>query len=228
MHGQSETSNIPRLTCTLIHLLFLALAAWVYFGGGGEVISGWLGLGSGSQGNSIRRLVLFGFGLILFLRISLTLFVLLRRRFDWSELWGVLLGLFCYQVVFALLGAGEARPLGVLDFVAIAIFILGSFLNTGSELQRKKFKDRPENKGMLYTRGLFRYARHINYFGDALWVTAWAMLTRNIWSFLIPLGLVAMFIFMFIPSLTKYLADRYGEQYELWAKKTKAFVPFIY
>ncbi len=228
MHGQTETSNAPRLTCYLIHLLFLALVAWIYFGGGSEVITGWLGLGGRGQGNSVRRLALFGFSLVLFLRLGLTEFYLLRRKFGWSELGGVVMALFCYQVVFALLGAGEARPLGVVDLVAIAIFLVGSGLNTGSELQRKKFKDKPENQGVLYTRGLFKYARHINYFGDALWVIGWAMLTRNVWSFIIPLCLVAMFIFMFIPSLSKYLRGRYGEQYEIWAHKTKAFIPYIY
>ena len=37
-----------------------------------------------------------------------------------------------------------------------------------------------------------------------------------------------MFIFMFIPSLTQHLKQRYGEQYETWEKSTKAFIPFVY
>ncbi|MFQ6115222.1 MAG: methyltransferase family protein [bacterium] len=228
MHGQQETLNAPRIICTLAHIAFLGIVAWIYFGGGTEVISGWLRDEPTLSGNLTRRIVLFSFGIVLFFRISLTLFYLLKRRFDWAELGGVLFALILYQVVFALLGGREAKPIGVLDIIAIVFFLIGSYLNTGSEFQRKRFKDMPENQGVLYTQGLFRYARHINYFGDMMWVTAWAMLTRNTWSFIIPLYLAAMFIFLFIPSLTKYLKGRYGEQYESWANNTKAFIPFLY
>ena len=52
--------------------------------------------------------------------------------------------------------------------MGILLFIIGSYINTYSEIQRKRFKDNPNNKGKLYTLGLFQYARHINYFGDIL------------------------------------------------------------
>lgn len=228
MHGEQEISNAPRTTCTLVHIAFLGIAAWFYFGGGTEVISSWLNGEPTPSGNLTRRIVLFSFGVVLFFRIGLTLFYLLKRRFGWDELGGVTFALFLYQVAFALLGGRETRPIGVLDVVAIAIYLVGSYLNTESELQRKRFKDKPENQGVLYTQGLFRYARHINYFGDTMWVIAWAMMTRNIWSFIIPVYLAAMFIFFFIPSLTKHLKARYGDQYESWVKNTNAFIPFLY
>ncbi|MBD3169995.1 MAG: DUF1295 domain-containing protein [candidate division Zixibacteria bacterium] len=133
-----------------------------------------------------------------------------------------------YQIGFALLGASESQPIDIIDIGGIALYLVGSFLNTGAEFQRKKFKDRPENKGRLYTDGLFGYARHINYFGDTLWVSGWAILTRNYWSILIPIFITSLFIFAFIPSISKYLASKYGEQYDAWKKKTKAFVPFVY
>jgi len=228
MYGEKETTKALRIICTLVHVAFLGIAAWIYFGDGTEVIFGWFGSESPYSGNMARRIILFSFGVVLFLRISLTLFYILKRRFDWAELGGVLFALFLYQVVFALLGARETKPIGILDVVAIAIFLAGSYLNTGSELQRKRFKDKPKNQGVLYTQGLFQYARHINYFGDTLWVSAWAMITRNIWAFLIPVYLVAMFMFFFIPSLTKHLKARYGDKYESWTKKTKVFIPFIY
>ena len=106
--------------------------------------------------------------------------------------------------------------------------VLGSFLNTGSEIQRYFFKNNPAHKGVLYTGGMSSLARHINYFGDSLWVTAWAILTRNIWSIFIPILITAMFVFVFIPSLTKHLKSHYGEDFDAWAKRTKAFVPFLY
>ena len=142
MHGEQETSNAPRMTCTLIHVALLGVAAWIYFGGGNEFISGWLTDEPTPSGDLTRRIVLFSFGIALFLRINLTLFYLLKRRFDWAELGGVVFALFLYQVVFALLGGRETGPMDLLDIVAIAIFLFGGYLNTGSELQRKRFKNK--------------------------------------------------------------------------------------
>lgn len=228
MHGHEETSSGPRLICALIHILFLGLGAWILFGKGGIAIWGWLGLEPGPEGDAGRRAVLLGFGCILLVRISLTQFHLLKRRFGWEELGGVLFALFLYQVVFPVLGWQTQRPLGVIDYVGVAVFLLGAYLNTGSELQRKRFKEYPANKGKLYTRGLFRLARHINYFGDVLWVGAWALLTRNVWAAIIPVALFLGFVLFFIPSLTRYLEKRYGQAFTDWRAKSKAIVPFVY
>jgi protein-S-isoprenylcysteine O-methyltransferase Ste14 len=80
----------------------------------------------------------------------------------------------------------------------------------------------------LYTGGLFSLARDINYFGDSLWVSAWAVLTRNIWSIFIPTLVTGMFVLVFIPSLTIHLRSHYGDAFVAWAKRTRAFVPFLY
>jgi len=228
MHGRQETSMIPRVVCTLAHAILLGAAAWIYFAGGGAILFDWLGLKSTPAGHMPRHIVLFSFGVILFLRICLGHFYLLKRKFGWDELAGVLFALITYQIGFALLGVSAGEELGLSDALAVIVYLIGSWLNTASELQRKKFKDDPANEGKLYTQGMFRYARHINYFGDILWVAAWAAITRNPWATVIPVLLTAGFVFSFIPSLTKHLRKHYGEQYEEWAGRTKALIPFVY
>ena len=227
MHGERETTNVPRTTWVVAHLLILAAVGWLYFGGGVETIGGWFGR-EWTAGDFGRRYVLMGFGILLWVRMGLGAFVLLKRRFDWSECAAVTLAVGVYQLGFALLGATTASEIGTLDYVAIALFLLGSALNTGSEWQRKRFKDDPANKGKLYTEGLFGIVRHPNYLGDTLWATGWAMMTKNWWSVLIVVACVSGFVFFFIPELSKYLAERYGEQYDEWARRTKRLVPFIY
>lgn len=228
MHGQQEISSTPRVVCTCLHAAFLTVAAWIYFGGGATVLLGWAGPQWTQPGDAGRRMLLLFLGIVIFVRMTLTLFVLLRRRFDWSEAGGVIFALFVYQVGFALLAAGEPSPLDLFDLAAVCFFLLGSGLNTGSEMQRKSFKADPRNQGRLYTGGLFRLARHINYFGDALWVGAWAFITRNPVSAVVPVALSLGFVFGFIPSLSKHLRSRYGEQYEDWERRSKAFIPFVY
>jgi protein-S-isoprenylcysteine O-methyltransferase Ste14 len=230
MHGQEEISNTPRLVCAVADAVFLAFAVWLFMRGGVIYLPDWLSAGSPLlvEGPGARHFVLIGFGAVLFLRMLLASFFLLKRKFGWDELGGVVFALFIYQVGFALLALSASPDLGPLDYFAIALFPVGSWLNTGSELQRKKFKEDPANQGKLYTGGLFRYARHINYFGDILWVSAWALMTHNPWAAVVPVALTAGFIFGFIPPLAKYLHERYGEQYEDWARTTKNLVPFIY
>ena len=230
MHGQSETSNAPRVVWLLLDAVFLGLAAWLLLGGGAAFLPTWLAGRSPLllEGPGARHFVLIAFGVVLFLRMFLAGFFLLKRRFGWEELGGVLLALFVYQVGFALMTLSASPNLDALDYFSVVLFLVGSWLNTGSELQRKRFKDDPGNKGKLCTGGLFRYARHINYFGDILWVGAWALMTRNPWSAIVPITLTAGFVFGFIPPLAKYLHERYGEDYEEWARTTKKLVPFVY
>jgi protein-S-isoprenylcysteine O-methyltransferase Ste14 len=227
MHGEQETSVAPRTTGVVLHACILGIAAWILLAGGIETVGSWFNQ-QWLPGDLPRRIALFAFGCILFARLALTSFWLLKRRFDWGELVGVMFACVIYQIGFALLGAVEAAALGIVGMVGIGFFVLGSFLNTWSEIQRKRFKDDPANKGKLYTGGLFRYARHINYFGDTLWVTGWVMVTRNPWSAIVPVALAAGFIFFFIPSLSAHLRQKYGARYDEWAKTTKKFVPFVY
>jgi steroid 5-alpha reductase family enzyme len=228
MHGQSETTSAPRNICTFIHILFVGIAAWIFFGGGLEYINSWISDVHTSPGHLARQIILFAFSVLLLLRMSFELYYLLKRKFDWSELGGVLFALFLYQVLYALLGGNNEKTIDGIDVFAVTLFLLGSLINTISEVQRKRFKDKPENRGILYTQGLFQYARHINYFGDVLWVTGWAIVTRNVFSAIIPVCITALFVFFFIPSLSNHLKSKYGQQYEVWKGSTKSLVPFIF
>jgi protein-S-isoprenylcysteine O-methyltransferase Ste14 len=227
MHGEVETSMTTRYIILIAHVIILNFVTWIYFFGGIEII----GLLSGLPlypGNLTRRIILLSFGIIYFLRVILTLFYLLKRKIDLKETGAIIGGLIFYQVGFALTGATQSALVDPIDYVAIGIFIIGSFLNTGSEYQRKLFKDIPENKGKLYTGGLFRFARHINYFGDTVWIIGWALMTRNLFSAIMPILGILGFVFANIPMLSKHLEERYKEQYREWARRTKKFIPFVY
>lgn len=228
MHGEKETGNSARVVCTLIHAILLALAIWIYFGSIVSIVSIWIGIEYTGSMVYARKSILTAFGMVLFLRILFVHLYLLKRKFGWEELGGVVMALIIYQVGFAFLSFGSTGSIDIVDYIGIALFIIGSYLNTGSEIQRKRFKDDPSHAGRLYTGGLFKYVRHINYFGDILWVTGWAVLTRNWWSALIPLGLTAGFVFFFIPPLTDYLREHYKDQFSEWKEDSKALIPFIY
>lgn len=227
MHGEVETTKVSRMFLTVMHVVIVCTVAWILFGGGFGTIGSWFGR-DWEPGLPARRAILMSFSVLLLVRMSMTTLVLLKRKFGWDEAGSVVAALATYNFTMTLCGAGSDAPLGALDFAGIGCYLLGSYLNTGSELQRKKFKEDPANKGKLYTQGLFGLARHINYTGDVLWLAGWAMVTHNPWTAILPVLLFFCFAFVFSPPLAKYLQGRYGADYEAWTKRTKKLIPFVY
>ncbi len=227
MYGQDEVSRWPRRAMVAVHALVTALAAWFLVGSGTAAVSHLLGV-PWAAGDPGRRALLLAFGILLWLRMSGTALVLLKRRFRWSEMAVVGFGVALYQLGFALLGVDSSRPLNALDVLAALLFVGGGALNTGSEWARLRFKARPENLGKLYTRGPFALVRHPNYLGDVLWGIGWALASRSPWSIAIVAGEIAGFVFVNIPQLSAYLEQRYGQAYRDWAAHTARLVPWLY
>jgi steroid 5-alpha reductase family enzyme len=157
-----------------------------------------------------------------------TMFYLLKREIPWEEAFSIPLAFALYYVGYALLGYQTRAALNWLDWLGIALFVIGSFTNTFSELQRDAWKKDPAHKGQIYTSGLFRYSMHVNFFGDLVWVIGYAILTRNLYAIIIPILLFSLFAFYNIPALDKHLAEHYGQQFSEYSHKTKKFIPFLY
>lgn len=227
MYGQKSKSIPQKLIMTVLQVLMVAGGGWILFGGGFDWIYSKFGY-SYTEGNWNRRMVLMLFNGILFIRMNITLFYFVKRRIPWEETLSVPMAFAIYYIGYAMLGYQAQSDLGFIDAIAILTFSFGSYLNTFSELKRHFWKKKPENQGKLYTLGLFRYSMHINYFGDLLWVLAYAMITQNIFAFVIPVFIFCFFAFFNIPKLDKYLAEKYSDQFPDYARKTKKFIPFIY
>ncbi|WP_125713812.1 methyltransferase family protein [Companilactobacillus kedongensis] len=164
---------------------------------------------------------------ITFLRLNAMMFFWLPRGISWKEAIGNSLAFGLYYIGFPLLAIfGDIDPVMIIS--GWILFIAGALINTTSELLRKPFKDDQKNKGKLYTGGLFKYAIHINYFGDVIWVLGFALTTCNWWSLIIPLFLLCMFVFNYIPNADKYLQKHYGQSFIEYRRHTKKLIPFIW
>ena len=227
MHGIKETSNTLRILWFVSHSIFLYIAYLICFDDKLLWLDSILDVNF-QGGNFYRRCCLWAFGMMMYIRMNLTTFHLLKRKINIDEFFGVIIPYATYQIGFVLLGGWNTTGFGMLDYLGILLFIIGSYLNTYSEFQRRRFKKDPNNKGKLYTLGLFQFSRHINYFGDMCWVIGWAIVTHNIWSIFIPILLTLGFIFLFIPELSRYLETNYADEYLDWKKETKKLIPFIY
>ncbi|MGR3760943.1 methyltransferase family protein [Roseobacteraceae bacterium NS-SX3] len=211
-------SLAPKIAFAALHALIIAVCGWLAFGA--------------KLPDPARAALLFGCAVLYFARHLLTLFVLLKRRVAYSEALGLAAFMAVFEIGFLLLGGGAlrgtAQPFGALDAVALGLVLLGSALNSGSELQRWAWKRRPGSTGHCYTGGLFAHSMHINYFGDTVLFTGWAMLTHSALAFAVPLFMAAGFVFYHIPALDAYLAERYGAEFRAYAARTAKFIPYVY
>lgn len=220
--------SVPqRVVLSSLHAVGIALAAWLMFGGGIAAAGRWVGA-DWSAGDLVRRWLVFGCAAVYFVRLLATGWVFLRRAMPAAEVASVAPFVVAINVLYALVGGGNGAAPGAWAAVGVGLYALGSFLNTGSEWQRRRFKQRPENAGRLYTGGLFRLSMHINFFGDVVLFTGFSLVAGNAWTLLIPALMAAGFIFFHIPRLDRHLAEKYGDQFAQWSSRTKKLVPLIY
>jgi steroid 5-alpha reductase family enzyme len=69
-----------------------------------------------------------------------------------------------------LVAAGAAQPvaLGGLDLAGAVLWAVGFLFEAVGDAQLARFRADPANRGRVMNRGLWRFTRHPNYFGDAL------------------------------------------------------------
>ncbi len=170
-----------------------------------------------------------GCAVVYFLRLIVTGLYLLKRKIGCDEAAIVAGWVLFIHILFAYLGGSNPKTLNpAVTAAALSLYAAGSILNTLSALQRKWWKQNPANERRLYTQGLFRYAMHINYFGDELLFTGYALVTGSAWGLLVPLLMAAGFVFFNIPQLDKHLREHYSSDFQAYARHTKKFVPFLY
>lgn len=91
----------------------------------------------------------------------------------------------------------------------LGLYTVGICTEFVSEIQRKRFKDKPENKGKPYGGGLFGLATNINYGGYTLWRTGYAVAAAGLpWGALVGAFAFYDFSTRAVPALDQYCTDR--------------------
>ncbi len=179
-------------------------------------------------GNSYRLLLMFICCFLYFLRFTITLFIFIQRKISWVEAVLVSFLFFTMFFYFCASAGNHQAPVGAFDLLGVLLFVVGSWFNISSDYQRFSWKQNTENQGRLYTSGLFRYAIHINYIGDALAYFGVALITHNIGCVGVSIGIVVYFIGFEIPRLDEHLSRKYKVEFADYSRRTKKFVTFLY
>lgn len=128
-----------------------------------------------------------------------------------------------------LLGATlSTTPLGWLDLAGVLLWLLGFLFEAVGDQQLASFKADPRNAGQVMDRGLWRYTRHPNYFGEAClwWGFGLIALAGGAWWSLI--GPVLMTFLLLRVSGVRLLETDIAERrpaYADYIRRTNAFLP---
>lgn len=141
---------------------------------------------------------------------------------------GALMWLISLPVQTAIAAVGPAA-LGPLDALGTALVVIGIAFEAVGDWQLARFKADPANRGRVMDRGLWRYTRHPNYFGDAVvwWgLFCFALATGHAWTIVGPVVMTWLLTRLSgVPLLEKKLAKtRPG--YAEYVARTSSFVPW--
>ncbi len=141
---------------------------------------------------------------------------------------GVLLTVIAAPLLAAQISPTPAR-LGVLDRIAIPLWAIGFFFESVGDWQLKRFKGDPANKGKVLDRGVWRYTRHPNYFGDSTQWWAYYLIAASAggwWTIFSPILMTILLLRVSgVKLLEKTLDTRPG--YKEYSERTSEFIPWF-
>jgi steroid 5-alpha reductase family enzyme len=218
------------------------------FWGSGFVVVAWVGLALGEGGG--RRLLLALLVTVWGLRLTAHLarrnlgkgedyrYAAMRSRHGGSWplrslavvfwLQGALMWVVSLPVQAAMTGAAPAG-LAALAWVGVALWAVGFAFESVGDLQLARFKADPANRGRVMDRGLWRYTRHPNYFGDfCVWWAVWlvALAAGAPWWTAVGPALMSVLLIRVsgVALLERSLMKR-REGYSEYVARTSAFFP---
>jgi len=164
------------------------------------------------------------------------------RYRNWRKQWGKYFPIKSYFYIFALQGflmliialpiilvnTGKGTPATWVDEAGLTVWCFGFVFEVMADWQLSRFKKDPKNKGKIMDKGLWKWSRHPNYFGEiVMW---WGIFIialsspHGVYSLISPLLITNLIVFYSgIPLLEKRYKD--NNDYKKYAKKTPVLVP---
>lgn len=123
----------------------------------------------------------------------------------------------------------DGGTLGPVAWLGLALWGTGIFFETVGDWQLQRFKRDPANRGAVMDRGLWRYTRHPNYFGDfAVWwghflvaVATWS----SGWTVVGPIVMSTLLLRVSGVTLLEKSITTRRPGYEDYIRRTNAFFP---
>jgi steroid 5-alpha reductase family enzyme len=115
-----------------------------------------------------------------------------------------------------------------LDWIGVVLWAVGLFFETTGDIQLARFKATSDSKGKVMDRGLWRYTRHPNYFGDfCVWWGIYLVAAAGgaWWTIFSPLLMTALLMKYSGAGLLEKTITRRRPEYAEYMDRTNAFFP---
>jgi steroid 5-alpha reductase family enzyme len=147
---------------------------------------------------------------------------------------GLLVGVIGWPVVCGVADRGDAplgsfNGLGVFDWLGVTAWCVGFGFEAIGDRQLARFQHESTNRGKVLDRGLWRYTRHPNYFGEfCIWWGYWliGVPAGGAWTVFAP-AVMSMLLWKVsgVSLLEKTIGDRRPE-YAEYKRRTSTFWPW--
>ncbi len=192
------------------------------------------------------------FGMILLWALRLSTYLLIRifamgrdKRFDGVREYaqkfikfflfqGLAVWLISLSSLVTITAASDISNTRFISIIGILTFLSGLTIESFADYQKFQFKKNSKNKDNWIETGLWKYARHPNYYGEMLvWWGIWIFslsIIPNLWAITIlsPLTITSILLFFSgIPPLEKRYNVKYkgNKEYEKYKKSTRLLIP---
>ena len=118
-----------------------------------------------------------------------------------------------------------------LGFGGLLIWVFGFIFESLGDWQLSQFKSNPGNKGKVMDRGLWRYTRHPNYFGESVmwWGLFFIALAdyTNLWTIISPITITFLLLRVSGVTLLERTIVNRRPEYVSYIQATSAFIPWF-
>jgi len=133
---------------------------------------------------------------------------------------------------FLLACLDTSAPLGLLEKLGAAIWLIGMTGEATADAQLEAFKKNPGNKGKTCRAGLWKYSRHPNYFFEwTIWVGYAVFALASPWGCVGLLSPALILYFLLgltgIPATEAQALRSRGDEYRSYQRVTSAFIPWF-
>jgi steroid 5-alpha reductase family enzyme len=222
--------------------------------GPGFVVGSWF-CAFRSGGLSTHAMILICFVAIWALRLSIYIFLRNRGKNEdfryrkWREEWGkyffvrsffqvfILQGFFLWIIGVPVWLIVLATRLSNVDFnfdalliIGMLIWMFGFLFETIADFQMAQFKRKKVSPHSIMTRGLWRYSRHPNYFGECLlWWGIYLFCVGGGGPYWTAIGPIVLTFLLLKVSGVPMLENKYkqSQEYQEYQNSTSAFIPWI-
>jgi steroid 5-alpha reductase family enzyme len=111
----------------------------------------------------------------------------------------------------------------------VVVYAIGLGFEAIGDSQLRRFKSDPQNRGKVMDRGLWRYTRHPNYFGDAsVWWGLWLVALQAggaWWTVVSPMLMTLLLVRVSGKGLLEKDMRKRRPEYEDYIRRTSGFIP---